>query len=88
MTPSIEDKVKALSEKLAKAKKLMRQKQARQNASTIKQARKDDARRKIIVGGYIIKQWGDKYPSEFLSSLSEKDKKIFIIQPVVPPSHD
>lgn len=84
--PTAEDRVKQLTEKLAKAKKAMRQKQARKNAAETKKARALETRRKILAGAYSIKKWGNSPPDDFLKWLSENDRKAFTVQPHPQPS--
>lgn len=86
MTKSAEDIEKKIEAQLEKLKQLKAQKQAieaRERTKQKEQQRKDDTRRKILLGSYLIKKMQNEANKEkILAELNEyltedRDRKLF-----------
>ena len=86
MTKSAENIEKKIEAQLEKLKQLKAQKQAieaREKTKTKEQERKDDTRRKILLGSYLIKKMQNEANKEkILADLNEyltedRDRKLF-----------
>ena len=88
LTDSIDKKLDAL---LEKQKQLKAQKQAIQNRERTKQInqnRKDDTRRKILLGSYLLKKMeNEEHKEKILAELNKyltenRDRKLFDLTPI------
>ena len=84
LTDSIDKKLDALLEKQKQLKAQKQAAQAREHSKQQAQARKDDTRRKILIGSFIIKQIETDLEAKnrLLSKLDEyltenRDRKLF-----------
>ena len=78
---TLDQRIKTLEEKLAQAKELRKQIEARQRAAAAKKRRADDTRRKILVGAAILakvesSEWPEKKMLAMMdSALTRKDDR-------------
>jgi hypothetical protein len=84
LTDSIDKKLDALLEKQKQLKAQKQAAQARERSKQQAQARKDDTRRKILIGSFILKQieTNEEAKNRLLSNLNEyltenRDRKLF-----------
>lgn len=87
----LDQRIKNLEEKLAQAKELRRQIDARQRAAAAKKRRADDTRRKILVGAAILAkvesgEWPEKKMLAMMdTALTRKDDRaLFGLEPLPP----
>ena len=84
LTDSIDKKLDAILEKQKQLKAQKQAAQARERSKQQAQARKDDTRRKILIGSFILKQieTNEEAKNRLLSNLNEyltenRDRKLF-----------
>ncbi|MGN9714542.1 mobilization protein [Acinetobacter variabilis] len=83
VTQTLDSKIKAQEEKLKQLKAQRQAALARERAKEKEQARKDDTRRKILLGSYLLKKMENEANKEkILAELNEylteeRDRKLF-----------
>ena len=93
MTTKLDDRIQSLEDRLSQLKVRQARAEARQRALAARRARKDDTRRKILVGAIVLEKvsQGTLDPATFRAWLetaltSPKDRELFELPPIVPPA--
>ena len=83
VTETLDSKIKAQEEKLKQLKAQRQAALARERAKEKEQARKDDTRRKILLGSYLLKKMENEANKEKILAelneylIEERDRKLF-----------
>ena len=90
--PKIEERIETLQERLKQLKVRQARVEARKRALLSRRARKDDTRRKILVGAIVMgkAESGELDPQLFRQWLDQglvrdDDRALFELEPAIPP---
>ena len=93
MTTKLDDRIQSLEDKLSQLKVRQARAEARQRTLAARRARKEDTRRKILVGAIVLEKvsQGTLNPATFRAWLetaltSPKDRELFELPPIASPA--